>query len=67
MLCSIATSMDAEGLASIQKLEKELGSPLLAFSCHKVDPAEITKEQLARVQALEKKLGVTLVAVRTAA
>ncbi len=67
MLCSLSTGIDSKALASIQKLEKELGIPILAFSCHKVNPANITKEQLAGVQALEKKLGVSLVAIRTAA
>ncbi len=67
MLCSLSTGIEAKALASIRDLEKELGIPILAFSCHNVNSAEITKEQLARVQALEKDLGVALVAVRTAA
>ncbi len=67
MLCSLSTGIDSKALVSIQKLEKDLGIPILAFSCHQVNPAAITKEQLGRVQALEKKLGVALVAIRTAA
>jgi hypothetical protein len=63
MLCSLATKLGEKDLKSIQALEKELGKTLLAFSCHPVNPAEISKEQLATIQKVENQLGVSLVAV----
>ncbi len=56
MLYSLS-SLRAKDLKAIQKLEDELGSPLLAFSGVPVDGAKMGKEKL---QALEKKLGIVL-------
>jgi hypothetical protein len=64
MLCSLSTKLDSNNLQAITDLEKELGLPLLAFSCHDMQPAEVKPEQLSKIQALEGKLGVSLVAVR---
>lgn len=63
MLCSLATKLDRAELEQVSQLEQELGHPLLAFSCHPVDPAHIDDEQLAKIKNLESKLGVSLVAV----
>jgi hypothetical protein len=63
MLYSLS-SLKAKDLKAIQKLEEELGSPLLAFSGVPVDGAKMGKEKLRKLQALEKKLGVVLVAVQ---
>lgn len=63
MLCSLATKLDQAELELVSRLEKKVGHPLLAFSCHPVDPARIDDEQLAKIKDLESKLGVSLVAV----
>lgn len=63
MLCSLSTKLGQEEMSAIQTLEKELGNPLLAFSCHPVNPASISDDKLAKIQALESKLGISLVAV----
>ena len=64
MLCSLSTKLDYKDLQAITDLEKELGMPLLAFSCHNFQPAQVHADQLAKIQALESQLGLSLVAVR---
>lgn len=64
MLCSLSTKLGSEDLMAITSLEQELGTPLLAFSCHDLRPAELTAPQLAKVQTLESRLGLTIVAVK---
>jgi len=64
MLCSLSTKLGPEDIKAINALEKELATPLLAFSCHDVKPADVNAEQLSKIQALEKRLGMSLVAVR---
>ena len=65
MLCSLSTKLGSEDLKAISALEKELGTPLLAFSCRaELKPAEVTGDGLAKIKALEGKLGLSLVAVR---
>jgi len=63
MLCSLSTKLGEQELSAITTLEKEVGHPLLAFSCHSLEPATVNPDQLAKIQALEKKLGISLVAV----
>ena len=67
MLCSIATKLGESELRDIAALEKELGTTMLAFSCHAVDAASLSDVELERIKALEDRLGVALVAVRQAA
>jgi hypothetical protein len=65
MLCSISTKLGSADLEAIGALEKELGTPLLAFSCRsELKPADVASNKLAKIQALESKLGLSLVAVR---
>ena len=64
MLCSLSTKLAPEDLQAITALEKELATPLLAFSCHDLKPAEVKAEQLTKIQALENRLGISLVAVK---
>ncbi len=65
MLCSLSTKLASKDLEAISALEKELGTPLLAFSCRsELKPAEVSGDQLAKIKALEGKLGLSLVAVR---
>jgi hypothetical protein len=63
MMCNLS-SLKSEELLRINELEKELGTPLLAFSCRELKPAEISQEQLEKIKALETRLGMSLVAVR---
>jgi len=66
MLCSLSTKLGPEDLEAITALEKELGNPVLAYSCREdLKPAALTPEKLARLQELERKLGLVLVAVQT--
>lgn len=62
MLCNLS-SLKAEDLTKINQLEKELGTPLLAFSCRDLQPADLSEEQLDKIKALETRLGMSLVAV----
>ena len=63
MMCSLS-KLGSGDMEAIHALEQELGKPLLAFSCHAVDHAELTEEQLSKVKSLESKLGMALVAVK---
>jgi hypothetical protein len=63
MMCSLAR-LEPKTLNAIQSLEKELGRPLLAFSCHDVSAAELKDDQLARIRKLETELNIYLVAVQ---
>jgi hypothetical protein len=63
MMCNLS-SLKSEDLAKINDLEKELGTPLLAFSCRELKPADISAEQLDKIKTLENRLGMSLVAVR---
>lgn len=64
MLCSLATKLDQGQMQEIESLEKDLGTPILAFACHQMDAAPIDVAQIDRIKELEGKLGVALVAVR---
>lgn len=63
MLCSLSNTVNESALQTIQKLEKDLGKTLLAFSCHNLNPSSLSDEELQKVQEVEKNLGVSLVAV----
>ncbi|MBM9513776.1 hypothetical protein [Desulfogranum marinum] len=62
MLCSYS-ELNNDALNAIQKLEKEIGKPLLSFSCKDIKPALVEQETLDKIQALEKSLSLSLVAV----
>jgi hypothetical protein len=64
MLCSLATKLDQGQLQEIESLEKDLGTPILAFACHQMDAAPIDAAQVDRLKELEDRLGVALVAVK---
>jgi hypothetical protein len=63
MLCSLHQKLDDQALQSIQNLEKELNTMLLAFTCHDVKPSMLGEKELQKIQKLEKDLGISLVAV----
>jgi hypothetical protein len=62
MICSFS-NLDEKTLSSVQNLEKETGTTLLAFSCADLKPTMLTAEQLAKIQKIEKELSLSLVAV----
>lgn len=64
MLCSLATKLDAEQIEEIEMLAKDIGAPVLAFSCHEMEAAPIGAPQIDKLRNLESKLGVALVAVK---
>ncbi len=64
MLCSLATKLDRAQIQEIESLEKDLGTPILAFACHQMDAAPIDAVQVDRLKDLEGRLGVALVAVK---
>ena len=64
MLCSLATRLDQDQIAEIESLAQDLGTPILAFSCHQADAAPMDELQIGRIKELEGKLGVALVAVK---
>jgi len=63
MLCSLATKVTDETIATISDLEKDLGKTLLAFQCHNLKPSDLSEAELHRIRDVETKLGVSLVAV----
>lgn len=63
MMCGLS-KVDEGKLQDIQSMEKKLGKPILAFTCHDISPAELTNEELSRISEMEKKLGIYLVAVK---
>lgn len=63
MLCSLATKVNEETIATINTLEKDLGKTLLAFQCHNLKPSELSQAELQRIKEIETKLGISLVAV----
>ncbi|WP_028580861.1 hypothetical protein [Desulfogranum japonicum] len=63
MLCSIAPDVAQDSLKAINDLEKDLGRPILAYSCNALSAAELSEEQVAKIKEAEEKLGLTLVAV----
>lgn len=63
MLYPLAT-LEADKLSLVKELEKEIGSPLVAFAAVDADTANLPKDQLRKLQALEGELDVVLVAVR---
>ena len=63
MLYPIAT-LEAEKLEAVRKLEREIGSPVVALSAIDADTASLPKDKLEKLQALEDDLEVVLVAVR---
>jgi len=64
MLCSLTTKLDQGQIAEIESLARDLGTPILAYSCYQADAAPIDEVQISRIKELEGKLGVALVAVK---
>ena len=64
MLCSLATKLDQGQISEIESLARDLGTPILAYSCYQADAASMDDAQIGRIKDLEDKLGVALVAVQ---
>ena len=64
MLCSLATNVGTKEIEAMGTLEKELGTHLLAYSCHDYAPAEISGDQIEKIKKLESEIGMVLVAVK---
>jgi hypothetical protein len=64
MMCGL-TRLDEGKLATIKSVEKNIGKTILAYECHDIKPAELSKDELAQLTETEKKLGVVLVAVKS--
>jgi hypothetical protein len=64
MIATLAMNLDNQTLEEIQRLEKEIGCPILAFSPKGVEPAELDESSLAKIRELEEKRGLSLIAVK---
>ncbi len=64
MMCALSR-LDEGKLATIKSVEQKIGKTILAYNCHDIMPAELSKDEMAQLAETEKKLGVVLVAVKS--
>jgi hypothetical protein len=64
MFTNLAVNLREDTLKDIQRLEKEIGYPILAFSFYDVEPAELDDEKLAKIKAYENNKCICLLAVK---
>ena len=64
MYTNLAPNLSEDTLRDIQRLEKEVGCPILAFSFYDVEPAELDAGKLAKIQEYEKNKCICLLAVK---
>ena len=64
MFTSLAMNLGDDTLKDIQRLEKEIGCPILAFSFYDQEAAELNADKLAKIQAYEKNKCICLLAVK---
>ena len=64
MFTSMAMKLDDTTLKDIQRLEKEIGCPILAFSFYDLQPAELDDHKIAKIQEYEKNKCICLLAVQ---
>ena len=64
MFTNLATNLGSATLKDVQRLEKEIGYPLLAFTFYDVEPAELDADKLAMIQEYEKGKCICLLAVK---
>ena len=62
MIYSLAP-LDPNALQAVQKLEREIGVPLVAMSGIEAQAQNVRPDDLEKIQDLEKQLGVVLLAV----
>ncbi|MBN1834455.1 MAG: hypothetical protein JW820_01325 [Spirochaetales bacterium] len=65
MFTNLATNLADSTLQDIQRLEKEVGHPLLAITFYDLEPAELDQERLAKIQDYEKGKCFCLLAVKS--
>ena len=64
MFTNLATNLGKTTLEDIQRLETEIGYPILAFSFYDVQPAALEADKLAKIQEYEKGKCICLLAVK---
>jgi hypothetical protein len=64
MFTNLAMNLEDTTLKDIQRLEKEIGYPLLAFSFYDLQPAELDDSKLAKIREYEKNKCICLLAVK---
>ena len=64
MFTNLAANLGKTTLEDIQRLEKEIGYPILAFSFYDVQPAALEADKLAKIQEYEKGKCICLLAVK---
>ncbi len=57
------STLDAASLRAVQRLESEIGAPVVALTEFPSPPADLDADALAKIETLEKELGLVLVAV----
>ena len=63
MFTSLSANLSEDALKDIQRLEKEIGHPILAFSYYDLKPANLKPGQVSRIQEYEKGRCIALMAV----
>jgi hypothetical protein len=64
MFTNLAMNLEDTTLKDIQRLEKEIGYPLLAFSFYDLQPAELDDSKLTKIREYEKNKCICLLAVK---
>jgi hypothetical protein len=64
MFTNLAANLGSATLKDIQRLEKEIGYPILAFSFYDVEPAALDNDKLAKIQEYEQGKCICLLAVK---
>ena len=64
MFTNLAANLGKTTLEDIQRLETEIGYPILAFSFYDVQPAALEADKLAKIQEYEKGKCICLLAVK---
>ncbi len=58
------STLDAPSLRAVQRLDSEIGAPVVALTEIPSLPADLDSDALAKIEALEKELDLVLVAVK---
>jgi hypothetical protein len=64
MFTNLVMNLEDTTLKDIQRLEKEIGYPILAFSFHDLQPAELDDSKIAKIREYEKNKCICLLAVK---
>ncbi len=64
MFTNLTMNLEDTTLKDVQRLEKEIGYPLLAFSFYDLQPAELDDSKLAKIREYEKNKCICLLAVK---